>query len=503
MSTVARKLVGQTAAYGISQILGKVLNYLLVPFYTKMFAPAEYGIVTEMYAYVAFLNIVFTFGMETAFFRFANKPGISATDLYNRVQSLLITSSLLFAGIIIALSGPLANVLGYPDKQHYLIWLALILATDAMVAIPFARFRLDNKAIKFATLRFLNILLIVSANVFFLYFCKNIYEGNFLPQLKPLVDKIYNPDLRVGYVFLVNLLVNLLYFPLLWRQFRRFRFKLDLAWLKPLLKYAYPLMFMGLAGMVNEVLDRVLLKFWLPEDFYPGLSNMAAVGIYGACYKLSIFMTLTVQAFRYAAEPFFFSQSQDKNSPKMFAKVMKWFMILCSFIFLFISANLEDFQMLLGQEIYRTGIRVVPILLLANLFLGAYYNLAVWFKLTDKTHYGTFISFGGAGLTILLNYLLIPKLGYMGCALTTLACYFSMAVATLILGNRHYPVPYPVKAISSYLMLAIILTAAAFLIEIEDFVLRHLFHILLCGLFLLSVFAFEKPKFLTKFLTRS
>ena len=502
MSAIAKKLVGQTAAYGISSIVGRALNYLLVPFYTKMFAPEEYGIVTELYAYVAFFNILYTYGMETAFFRFANKPGVDKNYIYNNVQSLLLVSSLLFSGILIAFSQQIATLLEYPDKAHYITWLAIILATDAIVAIPFARLRLDNKAIRFASLRLLNVLLIVTANIFFLYFCQHVYEGKFLPELKPFIIKIYNPELRVGYVFLVNLVVNLLYIPMLWREFRRFRFKLDFAWLQPLLKYAYPLMFMGLAGMVNEVIDRILLKEWLPENFYPGTSNLAAVGIYGACYKLSIVMTLTVQAFRYAAEPFFFSQSQDKNSPKTFAKVMKWFMIACAFIFLFISANLEDFQMLLGQESYRTGIRVVPILLLANLFLGAYYNLSVWFKLTDKTHYGTFISFGGAALTIILNFLLIPKLGYMGCAITTLICYFSMAAVCLVLGNHHYPVPYPVKAISSYLMLAIILTAASFLIQIDNYILRHVFHLGLCGLFLLSIYAFEKPKFITKFLTR-
>jgi len=267
MSAIAKKLASQTAAYGISTIVGRALNYLLVPFYTKMFAPAEYGIVTELYAYVAFFNILYTYGMETAFFRFANKPDYDKRETYNHVQSLILTSSLLFSAILILFSGQIAALLEYQDKAHYIVWLAVILATDAIVAIPFARLRLDNKAIRFAALRLLNVLLIVTANVFFLYFCQNIYEGDFLPALQPYITRIYDPELRVGYVFLVNLWVNLLYIPLLWREFYRFRFKLDLAWLKPLLKYAYPLMFMGFAGMVNEVLDRILLKEWLPENF--------------------------------------------------------------------------------------------------------------------------------------------------------------------------------------------------------------------------------------------
>jgi hypothetical protein len=189
--------------------------------------------------------------METAFFRFANKPGYDKQETYNRVQSLLLTSSILFSGLLIAFSGQIASLLEYPDKAHYIVWLAIILATDAIVAIPFARLRLDNKAIRFASLRLLNVLLIVTANIFFLYFCQHVYQGDFLPALQPYITKIYNPELRVGYVFLVNLGVNLLYLPMLWREFARFRFKLDFEWLQPLLKYAYPLMFMGLAGLVN------------------------------------------------------------------------------------------------------------------------------------------------------------------------------------------------------------------------------------------------------------
>lgn len=494
--SIAKKLVGQTAAYGLSSIVGRALNYLLVPIYTAVFLPEEYGVVSYLYAFVAFFNILYTYGMETAFFRFANKPGADRQKLYRQVLSIILCSSFLFSGILIAASGSIAEYIGYPDQQKYIVWLAIILAIDAIVSIPFAWLRLQNKAIKFASVKLINILLTVGANMFFLVLCHDIYQGEYLQNLRPLILDIYNPDFGIGYIFLINLIANAMLVPMLWKEFSAFRFELNKELLKPMLVYAYPLLFMGLAGMVNEVIDRILLEEWLPESFYPNMSNMAAVGIYSACYKLSIFMTLAIQAFRYAAEPFFFSQAEEKDSPGTFALIMKWFVIACAFIFLFISANLEDFALLLRSESYRTGIMVVPVLLLANLFLGVYYNLSVWFKLTDKTHFGTYISFGGAAITIIFNLLLIPVLGYMGSAIATFVCYFSMALASYMLGNRHYPIPYPVKSIAGYIILAIVLVWLALAIEIDNFWLRHAFHLAVCAAFPAVVWLRERPRFL-------
>ncbi|GHA73899.1 lipopolysaccharide biosynthesis protein [Pontibacter akesuensis] len=494
--SIAKKLVGQTAAYGLSSIVGRALNYLLVPIYTDVFMPEEYGVVSYLYAGVGFFNILYTFGMETAFFRFANKPDADRDRLYNQVLSLILCTSLLFSALIIAASGTIARSIGFPDQQEYIIWLAVILAIDAVVAIPFARLRLLNKAIKFASLKLANILITVGANMFFLVLCHGIYNGSFLQGLRPLVTTVYDPDFGIGYIFLINLVANGLLIPMLWKEFSSFRFELNTELLRPMLSYAYPLLFMGLAGAVNELLDRILLEEWLPEGFYPGKSNMAAVGIYSACYKLSIFMTLAIQAFRYAAEPFFFSQAEEKDSPQTFALVMKWFVIACAFIFLFISANLEDFALLLRSPAYREGILVVPVLLLANLFLGVYYNLSVWFKLTDKTRFGTYISFGGAAVTILGNLLLIPILGYMGSAIATLICYFSMALASYLLGNRHYPIPYPVKTILGYVLLAAGLVWLALGVDVENFWLRHVYHLALCAAFALVVVLRERPRFL-------
>jgi O-antigen/teichoic acid export membrane protein len=461
--SIAKKLASQTAIYGVSSIVGRVLSYLLVPIYTGHFAAAEYGIVTGLYAYVSFLNVVFTYGLETTFFRFANRPNEDRRELYNRALSLLILSSVALTGLLMLLARPLLGLLHLPPGHNeYAIWIALILGLDAVAALPFARLRLENKARKFATIRLTNILLYVGLNLFFIVLCPAVERsapGSLLSLLRPLVGAVYNPSLGVGYVFLANLAASALTLLLLGHELLDFRLRWPQTdFLQPLLAYALPLMLMGLAGMVNETLDRILLPAWLPANFYPGQSQLAAVGVYGACYKLSIFMSLIIQAFRYAAEPFFFSQSTEKNSPTTFALVLKWFTLCCALIFVAISLNLSWIgPRFLRRPEYLAGLGVVPILLLANLFLGVYYNLSVWFKLTDKTYYGTYIGAAGAVLTIGLNFLLIPVLGYVGCAWATLACYFMMAALCWWLGERHFPVPYPVMRLLLWLVVAVLL----------------------------------------------
>ena len=495
MSSIAKRLASQTAVYGISSIVGRVLTYLLVPVYTGRFAAAEYGIVTALYACVSFLNVLFTYGLETTFFRFASRPGTDRQLLYSRVLSLLLVSSIVFSGLLAWQAGTLLRLLKLPSGQErYAVWLALILGLDAVAAIPFARLRLENKAQKFAAIRMANIVLNVALNLFFIIVCPDIMAGEYLTALQPLIARIYDPSIGVGYVFLSNLAASAFTLLLLARELAAFRFSIDVASLRPMLVYAYPIMLMGLAGMVNETLDRILLPAWLPEGFYPGKSSETVAGIYGACYKLSIFMSLVIQAFRYSAEPFFFSQSTEKNSPATFALVLKWFTLCCAFIFVFISVNLEDFaKHFLRSAEYREGIAVVPVLLLANLFLGVYWNLSVWFKLTDKTYYGTYIGGAGAVLTIVLNILLIPVLGYMGCALTTLACYFMMAAICWWLGERHFPVPYPVGRLLAWLLVASGVVALGWFVSFDGYWVRHLWHLVLCASFLGLVVLVEKP----------
>jgi O-antigen/teichoic acid export membrane protein len=494
--SVIKKLASQTAVYGVSSIVGRVLTYLLVPIYTGAFAAAEYGVVTGLYAYVSFLNVVFTYGMETTYFRFANRPGTDRQELYDRTLSLLLVSTAGLTALLMLLARPLLGLLDIPPgHEQYAVWVALILGLDALTAIPFARLRLENKARKFAGVKLAGIVANVVLNLFFIVLCPAVASGQWLPILAPLVARVYDPTVGVGYVFLSNLVASGLTLLLLWREQLAFRFRLNLTVLKPLLNYAYPLMLMGLAGMVNETLDRILLPKWLPDNFYPGQSSLTAVGIYGACYKLSIFMSLVIQAFRYAAEPFFFAQSTEKNSPATFAMIMKWFTLCCAVIFVGISLNVEDFgRLFLRRPEYLQGLVVVPILLLANLFLGVYYNLSVWFKLTDKTYYGTYIGAGGAVLTIALNFLLIPVLGYLGCALATLACYFMMAILCWRLGERHFPVPYPALRLGLWLLGASALVALGWGVAVDDWWARHAWHAGLTGLFLAVLYLVERPR---------
>ena len=494
--SVAKKLASQTAVYGVSSIVGRVLTYLLVPIYTAAFAAAEYGVVTGLYAYVSFLNVVFTYGMETTYFRFANRPGTDRQELYDRTLSLLIVSTAVLTSVLMLLARPLLGLLEIPpDHEQYAIWVALILGLDALTAIPFARLRLENRARKFAGIKLAGIAANVVLNLFFIVLCPAVVSGHLLPTLQPLVARVYDPTVGVGYVFLSNLVASGLTLLLLWRELLDFRFRLNPAFLRPLLNYAYPLMLMGLAGMVNETLDRILLPKWLPDNFYPGQSSLTAVGIYGACYKLSIFMSLVIQAFRYAAEPFFFAQSTEKNSPATFAMILKWFTLCCAVIFVGISLNVEDFgRLFLRRPEYLQGLVVVPVLLLANLFLGVYYNLSVWFKLTDKTYYGTYIGAGGAVLTITLNFLLIPLLGYLGCALATLACYFMMAILCWRLGERHFPVPYPALRLGLWLLFASALVGLGWGVELTDWWARHAWHTGLTGVFLLALYLVERPR---------
>lgn len=444
-----RQLASQTVIYGVSSVLGRVLNYLLVPLYTAVFNPEEYGVITELYAYVAFLNIIYTYGFETAYFRFATKSDQSE-KYFNLAQTSLLITSLLFSCLLFFGSGSIADLLGYSGQGIYIRWLALILAIDAIVAVPFARLRLENKALKFATFKLLNIGLNISLNLFFILLCPYLLKSGDVS----LIQSIYNPDLGVGYIILSNLIANAILIPLLSGYFRRLKLSINREWIA-MFVYASPLMIMGLAGVTNEMLSRALLKYLLPENFYPGQSNLEILGIFGACYKLSVFMTLAVQAFRYAFEPFFFSRSKDKDSPALFAKVMHGFIIFGAFSWLIISILLPDLApVFLRQKSYLSALNIVPWLLGGGLFLGIYYNLSVWYKLTDKTHFGAWITIVGAVFTILMNVVFIPIFGYMGSAITTFIAYLLMTVISLILGQKYYPIPYHVIKGSFYLVLA-------------------------------------------------
>jgi len=442
--TSLRQLVSQTAIYGLSSILGRFLNYLLVPLYTYTFSAGEYGVVSEFYAYAGFFAVLLVFGLETGYFRFRQKPEYAGDEVYASALSFLTLFNLLFVGAVFYWQQPLADVLRYPQHPEYLLWFACILALDAMTALPFARLRAENKAWRFAGIRLAEIFVTIALNLFFLLVCPKLLAQ--WPDTA--LAAVYDPKLGVGYIFIANLMASICKWLLLLPQFRGVLLQLKPAILRPMARYSLPMVIIGFAGMVNEMLDRAILKVMLPYDLP---TNLKMLGIYGACYKLSILMSLFVQAFRYAGEPFFFSYAGRADAKRAYALVMQYFVIAGVFIFLMVMLFIDFFKYFIGEE-FRAGLNVVPILLLANLCLGVYVNLSVWYKLSDRTGLGAWVSLAGAAITVVLNILWIPQWGYLGSAWATLACYFFMVCVSWLLGQCYYPVAYPLAKITAYVV---------------------------------------------------
>ena len=476
-----RTLASQTVVYGVSGILGRLINFALVPLYTAVFDESEYGIVIELYAYVAFLNVLYSYGFETSFFRYATKEQDN-TGYFNVAQTSLLLSSIVFSGILILLANPIAYFIEYPDNAIYIIWLAIIIAIDAIVVIPFARLRLEGKGVRFATFRMINILINVGLNLFFILFCPWMVANHPEAMATQWIGKIYSPEIGVGYVFISNLIANAFYLVFFLPDLLRVKLTLDKRW-KTMFNYAAPLLIVGLAGVMIDTLSRTMIKYWLPEGFYPGKTNQDILGVFGACFKLSVFMTLAVQAFRYAFEPFFFSEAANKDSPELLSKVMNYFIIFGAFAWLMISLLLPDLgPIFLRSPEYLEGLDIVPWLLGGSLCLGIYYNLSVWYKLTDKTIYGAYINILGASMTIVLNIWLIPVLGYMGSAITTFVVYGTMMVISYLYSRKHYPVPYKVLRGLFYLGLAGGLIIGAYFWE-NNAIMRYVYLVVSAGIF--------------------
>lgn len=468
-----KQLAGETVLYGLGSMLPRVLNFLLVPLHTiNMFSKAEYGIITKVFAYVAVINIIYMFGMETAFFRFSTKPQADVKRIFNLTQSIVLTISGVLTTLGIVFAQSIASTLGIPNHPEFIVWLALLMLIDAIVAIPFAKLRLEKKALLFASIKIANVLLLIALNFYFLKLA-------------------YNPAIGVGYVILANLLANSLFILLFAKVLIAWRPAWDKQISPQLFSYAYPVMLTGVAGMVNEMFSRIMLDWWLPKNFYEGQSQDEAMGVFGACYKFAVFMNLGIQAFRYAAEPFFFSNAQDKNSPALFAKVNHFFIIVCCIVLVGISINMNLFKFFIGEEFW-SGLEIVPILLLAYLFLGVYYNLSVWFKLTDKTHFGTIITLIGAAITVTANYLLIPIAGFMGSSVAAFLCYFSMTILCFVWGQKFYPIPYHVNAALIYITVSFVLVYSIKAIHIHHAFLESLFHTVVLILFMFIIYKKEK-----------
>ena len=505
MSAIKR-LAGQTAIYGIPSILGRVLGYLLVPLYTQYFLADAYGTVNVFYAYASLLKIILTYGMETAFFRFSEQEKDGEKDrVYSTALISLFITSVVFLLLISLFSGSVAKWIDYPDASDYVIWFAWILTLDAMAAIPFARLRAQNKAKMFATVNLTGILINIGLNLFFIVLCPALLKhntGNFISNALGLV---YRSDWGIEYIFISNLVASSVTLLLLLPGIVSVKWKINPALWKKMMIYAFPLLFAGMAGIINETFDRLLLRYLLP-----GTPEEASfqVGIYSACYKISILMTIFIQAYKYAAEPFFFAQAKDKNAKDTYRVIMNYFIIIVAVIFLSTMLYLDDIilPLFLRGKDYWEGRGVIPILLMANLFLGIYYNLSIWYKLTGKTSWGAWLSLTGAIITLGLNFLWIPLspdhliYGYYGSAWATFICYGVMMVLSYFIGQKYFRINYDLRRFFGYIGLAVFLYFVSTKIVTDITILSIFFRTIIMIIFGIVVLFVEKPPFLKRYL---
>jgi len=448
--SLIKKLAGETALYGLSSIVGRLLNMLLVPFYTRVLATTnEYGAVIDLYATSAFLMVLFSYRMESAFFRYGTPVADREKTYSTGMLSLLTSTGLIVAGLLI-FAQPVANALEYPAHPEYVRWFALILAFDCLAELPFARLRLEQRPRRFVAIKLINITVNIGMNLFWLVFCPWAAQNGM-----DWVHSVWSPGLGVGYIFLSNLIASLVTLLLLAPQLRQIRPQFDRIMWRQMMIYAAPLIIVSFAGIVDEMFSRSMLKYLLPGT---PQENLAEVGIFGANYKLAALITLFTQAYRYAAEPFFFRHAGDNDALRTQAEVTKWFTVAAAAGMLGILLFLDVVKYFIGTK-YHSGLHVVPVLLMANLLLGVYYNFSIWYRLKDRTMLGAWISIAGAAITVILNLILIPRFGYTGAAWVTLTCYAFMSWATWFTGKKHYPVPYPLGRMASYVAAVLVLFA--------------------------------------------
>jgi len=487
-----KQLASQTAVYGLGTIVPRLLNYLLLPLYTRLLLKEDYGIVTELYAYIAFLFVLLMYGMETTFFRYAQKEGKPEKVFSTTIFSIFLTSTL-FVVIVAFFQDSIATSLNYPNHPEYILYAALIIGLDAFTSIQFAYLRQQNKAFKFSLIRLVTVSVIVGLNLYFIWFCDAIYKTN--PDSPYLI--LYYPDNHINYILISNLVASLLAIIILSPQLLRIKYKPDYSLLKKMLPYAFPLLIVGVTGMINEVSDKIIFKYLatVPDGIADADKYiMGELGVYGANYKLAVLMTLFIQMFRYAAEPFFFAQAKEDNAKQVYADVMKYFVIFGLLIFLGVMLYIDIFKYFIGPEHWE-GLYIVPVVLMANLFLGMFYNLSVWYKLNDLTKFGAIIALSGSIITIVVNILLVPKMSYMGAAIGHFACYLFMLIFSYFLGRKYYPIQYDLKRIGLYFILGLILFFTNYYLSIESFVLQMVTSTVLIGFFPMVAYLKEKGIF--------
>lgn len=467
-----KQLAGQTAIYGVSSILGRLINYLLVPIHTYTFITEQYGEVANMYAFAAILLVLLTYGFETAFFRFFNTSGKNPV-VFSTAWISILTTTILFSVVFIAGRDFFAFWLNVPDNPRFVTWFAIIVGMDAIVAIPFARLRAANKAKKFALIKLLNIGINVGLNLFFILAVPWLYDHGH-PAIKALVSTFYSGEVVIAYIFVANMIASLVQLMIFLPQILKDKLRFDLALWRKMMVYSLPLLLLSLAGTINQTIDRLLLTWLLPPDI-----SMAQVGIYTACFKIPIIMYFFLQAFRYAAEPFYFSNSDLSNARKIFPEVMNAFVILSAMIFLGTMLFLDDIFVYFVDSGYREGKSIVPLVIYAFIFQGIGFNLSMWYKLTNRTIYGAWLAISGTVVIISVNAIGIPYFGYMASASAFLVANLVIMVFSWSLGQKYFPVPYKLGKILIYLALPLLVWWGAEQIIIENLVMRLIFRSLL------------------------
>ncbi len=476
MSNPIKKLVGHTAIYGLPSMVGRLLNFLLVPLYTDFLPVENYGVLSELYAWVAFLVVFLTFGMETTYFHFLQKKEDKQSAFNNSFVGVLLLNVFFLLLILVGSQG-IADGLLFPNHVEYIILLALVVCLDAASALPLAKLRAQDKAKKFATIQSTSILVNILLNlIFFLGF----FDEN-------------NPEMGVTFVLIANLVSSGIKPLWLYKDYLNVSFKIDFSQLKSMWLYGFPLMIAGLAGIVNETIDRILLKHLLYDGTAESLTMADEnVGIYSACYKLAMLVTIFLQAYRYAAEPLFFSMSKDLDRNKQYRRIMNLLIAVLCTIFLVVTLNIDLFKLFIRNESYYEGLKVVPILLLANIFLGIYMNQSIWYKLSGQTKYGAYIAIGGATITLVINLIFTPEFKYMAAAYATLIVYFLQMTASYLLSRKHYPIPYNLRKFGLYLGLALLFYCLGKEFDFDNKTVGHAARNGLIVVYLFVVFFLEK-----------
>jgi O-antigen/teichoic acid export membrane protein len=485
MSNPIKKLLGQTAMYGLPSIIGRLLNFLLVPLYTNVFAqPSHYGVVSELYAWVAFLVVVLTFGMETSYFRFLQTKENKSLVFQNSFLTVIGINFLFFI-LLMLFNQRIADTLLFAEHSEYIILLGAIVCIDSISALPLAKLRAEENAKKFAFIQFSSIIVNIGLNLF----------------LMLVVFNPKHPEEGVLFILFANLFASLVKPLFLYKDFLKIKFAFEPQLAKEMIIYAFPLMVGGFAGIINETLDRILLKHIVyNEGIAASLGEKAArlkaeaeVGIYSACYKLSMLVTILIQAYRYAAEPFFFAQAKNEEKNKIYGKVMNYFVAIICLVFLIVTLNIDLFKHFIQNKSYWVGLKVVPILLLANVFVGVYFNQSIWYKLSGQTKFGAYIAITGALLTILLNVVFIPSFGYMASAWATFIVYAFQMVASYILGQKYYPIKYNLRKFWLYLGSAILFYFITVLADLSQPLAKFFIHNMLILIYIGIVWVIEKP----------